>query len=136
MGALSVTRIGPGVYSVDQDGRTHTVYVAGPATDRWAFWNGQVFRVDSSAVQSAPEGAHAGQPLVAPLPARVVKIHVRPGMPVTKGSALLLLEAMKMELPIRAPADAVVAAVHCREGELVQAGAVLVEFEVSSDKPL
>jgi biotin carboxyl carrier protein len=37
-----------------------------------------------------------------------------------------VLEAMKMELPIRAAGDAVVASVHCREGELVKADAVLV----------
>jgi len=39
-----------------------------------------------------------------------------------------VLEAMKMELPIRAPHDGTIAAVHCREGELVQPGTVLVEF--------
>ena len=42
---------------------------------------------------------------------------------------MILLEAMKMELPIRAVGDGVVATVRCREGELVQADAVLVEFK-------
>jgi len=41
---------------------------------------------------------------------------------------LIVLEAMKMELPLRAPHDGVIAAVDCREGELVQPGKVLVEF--------
>ena len=39
---------------------------------------------------------------------------------VKKGDTVVLLEAMKMELPIRAPADATVRAVNCREGALVQ----------------
>jgi 3-methylcrotonyl-CoA carboxylase alpha subunit len=71
-------------------------------------------------------GAH--QALSAPMPATVLKIQVREGDPVRKGDVVILLEAMKMELPVRAPADATVAAVHCREGELVDADAVLVEL--------
>jgi biotin carboxyl carrier protein len=48
---------------------------------------------------------------------------------VKKGDTILVLEAMKMELPIRAPGDARVKAICCREGELVAADAILVEFE-------
>ena len=62
------------------------------------------------------------------MPARVSRILVQPGSPVKKGDPLVVLEAMKMELPVRAPADAVVTAVHCREGELVEADAVLMEL--------
>jgi 3-methylcrotonyl-CoA carboxylase alpha subunit len=42
---------------------------------------------------------------------------------------MVILEAMKMELPVRAMADATVTAVNCREGDLVQAGQELVELE-------
>ena len=62
-------------------------------------------------------------------PATVVKVLIHAGTAVKKGTVLVLLEAMKMELPLRAPADSVVAAVHCREGELVQAGALLVDLQ-------
>jgi len=57
-----------------------------------------------------------------------LKVFVQPGAVVKKGDTMLLLEAMKMELPLRAPDAATVAAVLCREGDLVQAGAVLVEL--------
>jgi len=70
----------------------------------------------------------AGHGLTAPMPATVIKILVAPGQSVKKGDTLVLLEAMKMELPIRAPADATVATVCCREGDLVQADVALVEF--------
>jgi acetyl-CoA carboxylase biotin carboxylase subunit len=73
-------------------------------------------------------GASAAATLTAPMPATVIKIHVTPGDLVKKGDTVLLLEAMKMELPIRALGDGIVAAVCCREGELVQADATLVEF--------
>jgi oxaloacetate decarboxylase alpha subunit len=63
------------------------------------------------------------------MPATVLKIGVGAGDAVRKGDVIVLLEAMKMELPVRAMADGVVAAVHCREGELVQADAPLVEMQ-------
>ena len=63
------------------------------------------------------------------MPATVLKIVAPEGTKVRTGDTLLILEAMKMELPVRAPADAVVRAVRCREGELVQPGTTLVELE-------
>ncbi len=74
-------------------------------------------------------GTDAHQSLTAPMPSTVRKVLVEPGSRVAKGDTLLVLEAMKMELPIRAGADAVVRAVHCREGQLVQPGATLVDLD-------
>jgi biotin carboxyl carrier protein len=129
---LRISRTGPGVYRVDHDDRTDTVYVAVSAGDQWAFWNGFTFRIDADAAkigsraQNRPRGK---QSLEAPMPATVVKVLVVSGATVKKGDTVVLLEAMKMELPVRAPADAVVTRVNCREGDLVQAGATLVELE-------
>jgi acetyl/propionyl-CoA carboxylase alpha subunit len=125
-----VTDIGNGAYRVEIDGRGETVYVAGPPDDRWVFWDGQVFHGDfrealPRAISARARVAHA---LTAPMPATVLKVHVKPGDAVKKGQIVVVLEAMKMELPIRALGDAVVAAVLCREGELIQADATLVEF--------
>jgi 3-methylcrotonyl-CoA carboxylase alpha subunit len=66
--------------------------------------------------------------LIAPMPATVIRVKVEPGAQVKKGDVLVVLEAMKMELPLRALGDGMVSAVRCREGELVQADATLVEF--------
>jgi 3-methylcrotonyl-CoA carboxylase alpha subunit len=122
------------MYVVEHGGRREIVYVAGPATDRWVFWNGQTFRGDfrPGRLQPAPgAGRQGAQPtaLTAPMPARVGKIAAASGSRVRKGDTVIVLEAMKMELPIRAPADAIVRAVHCREGDLVQAGVVLMDLE-------
>jgi len=127
---LTVVRIADGVYRVTHDGRADIVYVAGRPADRWAFWNGETFRV-TAAPATPPRGGrpHAVHALTAPMPATVLKVLAQAGTAVSKGDALIILEAMKMELPVRAPADAVVKAVHCREGELVQPDIVLVELE-------
>lgn len=130
--ALSVTRIGDGIYRVEGEGRSGVVYVAGTADDRWAFWNGRTFRVKSEAAGRAARRrhtSHALQSVEAPMPATVIRVLVAPGAAVKKGDTLVLLEAMKMELPLRASGDAVVIAVHCKDGERVEAGAILVDLE-------
>ena len=63
------------------------------------------------------------------MPATVIKVLVTPGQAVRKGETVIVLEAMKMELPLKALGDGTVTAVRCREGELVQADVVLVEVE-------
>jgi len=67
--------------------------------------------------------------LSAPMPATVIAIAATPGQEVAAGDLLVMLEAMKMELPIRAPRGGRVKALACREGELVQPGVPLVEME-------
>jgi acetyl/propionyl-CoA carboxylase alpha subunit len=133
MDGMTVTRIADGVYRVEHDGgRSDLVYVAGPPGDWWAFSGGEIFR---GGLENTPGGerraARAVRPqaLTAPMPATVIRVLVKPGATVKKGDTVILLEAMKMELPIRAPADATVAAVHCREGQLVQPDTTLVELE-------
>jgi len=133
-----VTRISPGVYRIEHDGRSDTIYVAGTATNRWIFWNGQVFHrrdpgsrgTATAAMRVRKSSAERDQriPLFAPMPARVGKILAETGAAVKKGDTVIVLEAMKMELPLRAPADGTVAAVRCREGELVAADAILAEL--------
>jgi biotin carboxyl carrier protein len=63
------------------------------------------------------------------MPATVRRIEVKPGQAVRRGDVLIVLEAMKMELPVRAPADGTIARVNCREGELVQPGQELAELQ-------
>jgi acetyl-CoA/propionyl-CoA carboxylase biotin carboxyl carrier protein len=62
------------------------------------------------------------------MPATVVRIEVSAGQTVAKDTLLVMLEAMKMELPIRAPRDGRVTAIHCRIGEIVQPGVPLLEI--------
>jgi 3-methylcrotonyl-CoA carboxylase alpha subunit len=70
----------------------------------------------------------AGRSVIAPMPATVITVQVKPGDAVKKGDVVVVLEAMKMELPLRALGDGVVSAVRCRQGDLVQSDATLVEF--------
>jgi 3-methylcrotonyl-CoA carboxylase alpha subunit len=73
--------------------------------------------------------------LTAPMPGRIIRQHVAAGDPVTAGSPLLVLEAMKMEHTIVAPADGAVTALYAGEGEQVEAGALLVEVTPAGPPP-
>jgi biotin carboxyl carrier protein len=95
---------------------------------RWVFLDGDVYELNVQRPGRRRPAAHQGS-LSAPMPATVRKINVQAGAVVKKGDTLLVLEAMKMELPVRAPSDGTVKSVACSEGELVQAGIVLVELE-------
>jgi acetyl/propionyl-CoA carboxylase alpha subunit len=127
---MGVVTAGNGEFLVEVDGRRERVYVAGPLHDRWVFWNGRVYRVNLAAGTRGRTGERhtAIQIAAAPMPATVRTVLVREGQSVTKGDTVVVLEAMKMELPIRASRDAVVAAVRCRPGDLVAADETLVEF--------
>ena len=127
-----VTEIAAGTFRVEYQGTREIVYVAGPPGDRWASWNGYVFRSDEAhaATRSERHEIRSGvQSLSAPIPAKVIKVLASPGSSIKKGDTLVVVEAMKMEWPIRAPSNGTIKAVHCREGQFVQPDHVLIDLE-------
>jgi 3-methylcrotonyl-CoA carboxylase alpha subunit len=82
--------------------------------------------VDVIAHAGERDGGYTG--LAAPMPGKVIAVHVARGARVVKGAALLVMEAMKMEHSIVAPADGVVDEVMFGVGDQVKEGAALVAF--------
>lgn len=56
----------------------------------------------------------------------VVRIEKKPGDPVSRGDVLVVLESMKMEMPLEAEDGGTVQEVRCREGQSVTEGDVLL----------
>jgi acetyl/propionyl-CoA carboxylase alpha subunit len=82
---------------------------------------------------SAPTGTAT---FTAPMPGTVIAVEVRGGEVVTAGTVLAVVEAMKMEHPVRAPVDGTVTAVHVHPGQAVEAATVLLAFEpAGTDSP-
>ena len=73
-------------------------------------------------------GAGDGQ-VLAPMPGRVVKVLVTPGMAVEARQGVVVVEAMKMENELRAPRAGTVREVRVAEGASVEARTVLVVIE-------
>ncbi|AOE85774.1 acetyl/propionyl/methylcrotonyl-CoA carboxylase subunit alpha [Pseudomonas sp. TCU-HL1] len=93
-------------------------------------WDGElrsVSRVDPIEEVEASHAHHGG--LTAPMNGSIVRVLVEAGQKVEAGTALVVLEAMKMEHSIRAPHAGSVKALYCSEGELVNEGTALVELE-------
>ncbi|MGB4074461.1 acetyl/propionyl/methylcrotonyl-CoA carboxylase subunit alpha [Pseudomonas sp.] len=87
-------------------------------------------RVDPIAEVEASHQHHGG--LTAPMNGSIVRVLVEAGQAVETGTALVVLEAMKMEHSIRATHAGVVKALYCSEGEMVSEGTVLVELDEAS----
>lgn len=89
---------------------------------------------------AAPKAAPKAAPAAAPAPAaggagsikveagaagKIFKIEASVGQKVKAGDAVVILEAMKMEIPVVAPQDGTVASIDVAVGDAVEAGAVL-----------
>ena len=61
--------------------------------------------------------------------ANVWKVVVAQGDSVTDGDTLVILESMKMEIPVLAEGDGTVSVLHVSEGDVVQEGDVIAVIE-------
>ena len=112
--------------------------------------NGSVYDVvveegqtSGAPVAAAPAAPKAAPKAAAPAPAapaagaagsikieagaagKVFKIEANVGQAVKKGDAVVIVEAMKMEIPVVAPQDGTVASINVAVGDAVEAGALL-----------
>ena len=75
---------------------------------------------------AAPKAAGAGSVKVeAGAAGKVFKVEASVGQKVSKGDTVIILEAMKMEIPVVAPQDGTVASIDVAVGDAVEAGAVM-----------
>ena len=65
----------------------------------------------------------------APMVGKIVKVLVEVGQEVSEDDPVVMLEAMKVEMPVVAPEDGKITAVHVKEGDTVESDTVLVELE-------
>lgn len=82
--------------------------------------------VDPLAVDEA--ASEAGSAIIAPMPGKIVQVNVQAGATVRRGTALIVLEAMKMEHTLSAPADGRIGEVVVQAGDQVSEGAVLARL--------
>lgn len=105
------------------------------------FWNGRVreFQVDDRIKIIDPKRLRSGQnsgahhhgvaQIVAPMPGKVVRVHIEAGATVEKGAGVIVVEAMKMQNEMKSPRAGVVVSVNVKPGDTVNAGDVLAVLE-------
>ncbi len=119
-----------GAGALTLDGAQFRAIVLDHTDDLIVFMGGAGWRFERVDPLAPPAGAdaHAGR-LSAPMPGRVVQLLAASGDAVSRGQALIVIEAMKMEHTIAAPRDGTVEAVRYAVGDLVEEGAELIVME-------
>ncbi|MBF8748046.1 acetyl/propionyl/methylcrotonyl-CoA carboxylase subunit alpha [Pseudomonas monteilii] len=113
----------------DQDGLRRRYLAVRRGNTLYLRWDDEMHAIEAFDPISAAEASHAHQGgLGAPMNGSIVRVLVEPGQVVEAGTALVVLEAMKMEHSIRAPHGGTVQALFCQEGDMVSEGTVLVEL--------
>ncbi len=125
---LSGERLPDGRLLVRLDGWSFKARAVRDGDDWHVFCEGDYRRLSlKQELAGTGDDATSGS-LAAPMPGKVVKVMTEAGAKVTRGQALLILEAMKMEHTITAPADGVVKEIHYGAGEQVLEGAELISL--------
>ena len=108
------------------DGRKHKAVATKVGDVWWVHVNGHTMQfevIEPGASSADDEGG-----LSAPMPGKILEVHVSVGQSVKSGDVLMVMEAMKMEHKIVAGSDGVVEAIHFAEGDQVPQGAELLSL--------
>ncbi|WP_462109788.1 biotin/lipoyl-containing protein [Campylobacter concisus] len=118
-----------GRYSVVVNGSRYNVEVSEGFND--SIQVKSITEVEGKSVKSA-KNTTAGateNDIVASLPGAVHKILVSAGDHVKKGQAVVVLEAMKMEIEVKAPKDGVIGSIEVSKGQSVANNQVVAKFK-------
>ncbi len=96
------------------------------------FEDGTAYEFTLPQFEASNVNASVSGVIQAPMPGHIIVVAVKVGDDVTKGQALVTLEAMKMEHTLQAPFAARVAELKVEKGAKVSEGAVLVRLEKAS----
>ena len=77
------------------------------------------------AAPAAPAAGAGSVEVKASVPGKVFKVEAAVGQAVKTGDAIIILEAMKMEIPVVAPQDGTVASINVAVGDAIESGDVL-----------
>ena len=125
-GHCRVVRCDGGVLGIELDRVRRSVSVLHDG-DNWHTHDGRIeLTLTERPRFPAPRTAGGAGGYEAPMPGKVVSVHVAPGDAVKDGQLLLVLEAMKMEHHITCSRAGTVASVRVAAGQQVEGGAILV----------
>jgi acetyl/propionyl-CoA carboxylase alpha subunit len=119
---------------VEFQGKKHRLPAMKSQGRLWFHWKGENHVVDlSSGVRRGGGGATNLKPgmIAAPMPGKITKIWVGKGDKVSKGQALVVMEAMKMEYTLEADQDGKVEDIQASVGAQVTLGQLLVKLGAS-----
>ena len=115
----------PANYNLSLNGRSYSVSIDGNT----AVVNGKTFQVELNSVSngSSPSAETSDQSvaITAEMPGKVIRLLVDVGTTISEGDSILVLEAMKMEMPISATTSGTLTEISVSPGDQVAAGDTL-----------
>ncbi len=123
-----------GTLGLAVDGVYRQLMCSSPRRDEWWLQDGaDTFVFRRLARFAASDGESVGGSVRAPMSGRVVAVMVGEGDAVERGQTLVVLESMKMEMPLAAPSTGRIVRLLAREGMQLNAGQVLIEVGVGAE---
>ena len=119
-----------GGYTVAINGREYAVVLE----EGKAVVDGKTYDIDvqegikTGGGEAGAAAAAEGQPINAPMPGAVIRINVQEGDAVQANQAVVVIEAMKMEIEVPSPVEGTASAIHVSVGDKVTAGQELVRI--------
>jgi 3-methylcrotonyl-CoA carboxylase alpha subunit len=131
---FSAAQMAGGGWLLEMDGGRTVAHTAAAGENRYVHISGRAFTLsvpNERAARSRAVGAAGG--LAAQMPGQVVSVLVSEGDAVEPGQALLILEAMKMEIRVSAPDAGTVRRVLVNPGDVVERGQSLIELSTPDE---
>lgn len=96
----------------------------------WFHWQGETHVLEIQTQRRSGGDKSKTHPgvLAAPMPGKITQAKVKLGDSVSKGQALVVMEAMKMEYTLEADREGVITAVNAEVGKQVGLGDILVRI--------
>ena len=105
--------------------KSYTITVNGTAYEVTVEETGSVSAPAAAPKAAAPAAGAGAVKVTASVPGKVLKIVASAGQTVKAGDNIIILESMKMEIPVVAPQDGTVASIDTSEGASVENGDTL-----------
>jgi biotin carboxyl carrier protein len=134
--SVTVKAVSPEQVHLTVDRQCFNLFLSPAEDGTWVWFNGKArFVQDADSVpRRKGRGLHdAPGEVTPPTPATVMRVLVEVGNEVTKGQALVVVSAMKMELTLSAPYAGTVSAVNTQVGAQVSPGEILVEIDRAAE---
>ncbi len=111
---------------LEVNGKKHKATVTKIADVWWVHVLGHTLQYE--VIEPGAAGLDDDKGLTAPMPGKILEVHVKVGQSVSAGDTLVIMEAMKMEHKITAGSDGVIESIFFNPGDQVEQGTELLSL--------
>lgn len=126
---VSASEIKPGYLNIKLDDQLIKCVISNDKEKRFVFLDGDIFQIKRMQPTARKLEKKEEKELASPISGKVVSVKVEEGSIVKKGDVLMVIEAMKMEYPIKAPHDGIIKKINFKINDQIEMGATPLYIE-------